>query len=396
MLYTRLIALYLFSITPIQAADWMRHTIETANPESGLRGADGVRIMDINGDDRSDIVTGWEEGNAIRVYLHPGKASCKSPWPAVTVGKVANAEDAVFADLDGDGSFDVISSSEGKTREHWVHWGPANREALLQSEAWKSEVIPQTAKKERWMFCLPVDVNGDGATDLIVGSKDASASISWLQNPGHTRARELSSWQLHRIVDAGWIMSLRLLEDEAGRSLIYSDRKGDRSGIYQLPLLDLPPYFEPPNLIGASGEEVMFLDIANVDDNDRADVIAAIRPDKITIHYQPSAKSPPEEPWEHDTLLPVPADYGTVKAVALADIEGDEIPEFVITCERADGKKCGVLFGTVFSEYFPVTNSEGVKFDRIEMIDIDEDGDLDIVTCEERTGLGVIWHENPR
>ncbi len=41
---------------------------------------------------------------------------------------------------------------------------------------------------------------------------------------------------------------------------------------------------------------------------------------------------------------------------------------------------------------------EGIKFDRIELLDLDRDGDLDLMTCEERhagRGLGVVWYENP-
>ncbi|CAN5363685.1 hypothetical protein BH23VER1_BH23VER1_20710 [soil metagenome] len=30
------------------------------------------------------------------------------------------------------------------------------------------------------------------------------------------------------------------------------------------------------------------------------------------------------------------------------------------------------------------------------MVDLDEDGDLDLMTCEEVHHLGVIWYENPR
>ena len=37
----------------------------------------------------------------------------------------------------------------------------------------------------------------------------------------------------------------------------------------------------------------------------------------------------------------------------------------------------------------------GVKFDRIELRDLDGDGDLDLITCEERDNLGVFWYENP-
>ena len=40
--------------------------------------------------------------------------------------------------------------------------------------------------------------------------------------------------------------------------------------------------------------------------------------------------------------------------------------------------------------------AEGVKFDRIHIMDVDSDGDLDVITCEERDNLGVIWYENPQ
>ena len=47
----------------------------------------------------------------------------------------------------------------------------------------------------------------------------------------------------------------------------------------------------------------------------------------------------------------------------------------------------------------PISGKEkGIKYDRIELLDLDGDGDLDLLTCEEREGgggLGVIWYENP-
>ena len=38
---------------------------------------------------------------------------------------------------------------------------------------------------------------------------------------------------------------------------------------------------------------------------------------------------------------------------------------------------------------------EGIKFDRIAYADLDQDGDIDLITCEERDQLGVVWYENP-
>lgn len=45
--------------------------------------------------------------------------------------------------------------------------------------------------------------------------------------------------------------------------------------------------------------------------------------------------------------------------------------------------------------YHDIGGPEGVKFDLIQLEDLDADGDLDLITCEERHQLGVIWYENP-
>jgi hypothetical protein len=38
---------------------------------------------------------------------------------------------------------------------------------------------------------------------------------------------------------------------------------------------------------------------------------------------------------------------------------------------------------------------QGMKLDDVQLLDVDADGDLDILTTEERTGWGVVWFENP-
>src|SRR5688572_17864540 len=83
---------------------WNHHSIDDS-----ARGADGVRLADANGDGLLDIATGWEEAGLIRLYLNPGAAKAKQPWPKVTVGQVNSPEDAVLVDLDGDGGLDIVS-----------------------------------------------------------------------------------------------------------------------------------------------------------------------------------------------------------------------------------------------------------------------------------------------
>ncbi|HEO72470.1 MAG TPA: VCBS repeat-containing protein, partial [Candidatus Hydrogenedentes bacterium] len=164
------------------AEPWARHTIDGSS-----RGADGVRLADVNGDGYLDIATGWEEGGVVRVYLNPGPDGVRDPWPAVTVGRVGAPEDAVFVDLDGDGAMDVVSSCEGGVQTMYVHWAPKEREAYLDTQAWRTEPIPASEGRTRWMFCVPMDVDGQHGIDLVAGSKDPNSLVGWFEAPADAR-----------------------------------------------------------------------------------------------------------------------------------------------------------------------------------------------------------------
>ena len=163
----RIIAQWLLgSLCLCSQAEWARHVIDGT-----LEGADGVRLADVNRDGWQDIVTGWEESGQVRVYQNPGPKKARQPWPAVTVGKVASPEDAVFADLDQDGQMDVIGSCEGSNRSVYVHWAPAESVDYRNASRWETEPIPALQGQAMWMFTTPGDINGDGRTDLVVGPR---------------------------------------------------------------------------------------------------------------------------------------------------------------------------------------------------------------------------------
>ena len=50
-------------------------------------------------------------------------------------------------------------------------------------------------------------------------------------------------------------------------------------------------------------------------------------------------------------------------------------------------------------KFHDISGPRGSKFDLVPVLDLDGDGDLDVITTEEKDskrGLGVIWYENPR
>ena len=405
ILLTLIFGFATFAPNELPAPPWKRHTIDRADPASGKMGADGVRLADVNRDGRPDVVTGWENGNAIRVCLHPGKENVREPWPAVTVGKVKDAEDAVFTDLDGDLRVDVVSSCEGKTRSLFVHWAPSRPEDYLKADRWETGVFPCAEKKAHWMFAVTFDVDRDGDADLITGSKGENGAVGWLVNPGHDMARNLAAWRWKKLAPAGWIMSIRDLDldGDGHREIVYSDRKGSRSGVWAMSHLTEEPWISAPVLLGFSGEEVMFLDIADLNGDQKPDIAAALRPQKFGGLIQP-----PERPWRTKWMtasigaISNLTEFGTSKAIRIADLDLDGSLDAAATCENAKGVLSGVFSFPVQPQpdgiagaAANISGSDGVKYDRIELVDLDGDGDLDLMTCEERFGLGVCWFENP-
>ena len=141
------------------------------------------------------------------------------------------------------------------------------------------------------------------------------------------------------------------------------------------------------HLVGAVGEELMFLDTVDLDADGKLDVVVAAKDRKILTLTES----------ESGEYLYPEAGYGTAKAVRVVDVDGDGNLDFVCTTEKAGGPRSGVFWmtGSDWKETHDIGGPEGEKFDRIEMLDLDGDGDLDLLTCEERDQLGVVWYENP-
>lgn len=384
-----------------QTGSWERHAIDAE-----LRGADGVRLADANGDGLLDIVTGWEESGATRAYFNPGAKQAKSAWPRVDVGLSPSIEDAVWVDLNGDQRLDILSSCEGKEQSLRFFLAPAS-EQMKESEEWMKGIVLASKSKTRWMFATPLedpaskpektrlDSQAAQPKTIVLGSKNPNGMVALLkpnsQQPQHS--------EIETIAQAGWIMSIFAtdVDGDGDDDVLYSDRKSATAGIYWLENPNGPGVWTR-HVVGQLGQEVMFMSTPKLEGN-RLHLSVSVKPNRIVSLKQAEDS---REPWEEIRALQTPDWFGTAKGVAVADLDFDGDQEIVFSCEQATGAKAGVGLidfdssnGATFSS---VSGSAGIKFDLVELIDLDGDGDLDILTCEEREagrGLGVIWYANP-
>jgi len=364
---------------------WRRHAID-----AGSRGADGVKLGDLNQDGLPDIVTGWEEGGEVRVCLNPGPAKARELWPTVKVGSATNVEEAIFTDLDSDGRLEVVSGTEGDTKTLFWHREVAGN--------WRTDSFPAATGTQMWMQVVSLQLDAIHGPDLILGSKNKNAALGWLQAPAH--ADDLDGWRYHRISEAGWLMSLipADLDGDHDQDVVFTDRKGKRRGVFWVenpgPVQVRELLQWKQHLIGAAGREVMFADLGNLNSDGSLDVAVAVKPHDIVLLLRL-----PDGGWQECTLTLFSGSIGDAKAVKAGDLTGNGLNDLIFTCENAHGDREGVIWLEQQRAGPWIQHSlggpEGVKFDLIQLLDVDGDGDLDVITCEERDQLGVIWYENP-
>lgn len=379
-------------------AHWNLHVIDNTS-----MGADGVKLADLDGDGLDDIVVGWEQGNVARLYFNSVEKSDR--WKFITV-PAPDVEDAQPVDLDGDGFYDIVTCSEGEYMRVTVHWAPSGLEEYKNVAYWDTRDVPVTIGRTKWMFVTPMDVDGKYGIDLIVGSREPNGTLGWLQSPQDPR--NMDDWQYHEISLACWIMTIdiRDVDHDGLMDVLVSDQMGNR-GVRWLknPGLGTEKLYKAWDNydIGMKDDNPLFLGIIDRNDNGLLEVYAPNLGRSFTRFIQLDKTG---EHWKSKLFLTPDLAGGYCKSIAIGDIDLDGSLDLVTTYGNAQ-KLSGVMWscwdpGESLLVYHDVSGPVGVKYDYALLEDMDGDGDLDILTCEEAEnatqgpGLGVVWYENPR
>src|SRR5262249_33344328 len=159
------------------------HQLLLSNQANANLGISVATAGDVNGDGYADVVLGaysyaGPEAYEGRAYLHLGSASGLSAaagWtpeghqgPAVFGQSVGTA-----GDVNGDGYSDVIVGSpnydNGQTDEGRAYLYLGSSAGLATSSGWTA-MGDQAAASYGWSVATAGDVNGDGYSDVVVGA----------------------------------------------------------------------------------------------------------------------------------------------------------------------------------------------------------------------------------
>jgi FG-GAP-like repeat len=153
---------------------WREHRIDDEGLSGiALRGADGLVLADIDGDGRQDVVSVHEDSNHVRIAF---AASTFNRWDSITLAKgalVKEVEDVDVGDMDNDGDLDIVVAVESGGLVVFVNPG----EDVRNSDKWLFYRPVNTLNRGSFIRVALADLNQDGLLEVIAANKgDAQAS----------------------------------------------------------------------------------------------------------------------------------------------------------------------------------------------------------------------------
>jgi hypothetical protein len=177
----------------------------------------GLGVGDLNGDKRLDVITsgGWWE--------QPEKADGTTAWK-FHPGGVGDAASDLFAfDVDNDGKADILATSAHKFGIWWHKQLPANKDGHAE---WKKNELFKDLVSETHAAHF-ADIDGDGTPDLITGKRWWSHGKS---EPGSDKAAMIYWLKVTRGGDGLATFTPNVIDEDSGigTQFVVADVNGDK------------------------------------------------------------------------------------------------------------------------------------------------------------------------
>lgn len=346
---------------------------------SGLGVVYAVRLADVNGDGKQDIVA--ITGGKVIWYQNP-------TWEAHVISeKVAPMDHVSIAghDINGDGLLDFALAAEWQPRERVskgsMHWLEQKRDGT-----WQLHDIAKVpgAHRIRWG-----DVTGDGKKDLVVMPLEGKALVY-----------QLPDWKVE-VAAEGLELAHNLFLEDMNDDGVLDVVMASKRGVETLSRQKDGTWKRMLTGEGQPGEIV----IGRVNRYRVAATIEAFHGDTLTVYEEPRPKlnpqgAPPPEKWhtELGTVWPKALRDTTVyggHAVGWADFDGDGSDELAFGFR---GKDTGLAIlkrnGEGKWERVVRVDEAGMSPEDLVIGDLNGDGKPELIACGRATqNVRVYWNE---
>lgn len=345
-------------------------TTPVAEPISRAFGsAYGLRVVDLDGDHRQDLVATTDAVGVVVAWLNRGGAPAS--WRQVTITEdFAGGTSIHPADVDGDGDLDLVGAAQ--TPGHRIAWWRND------GDVWTGFVVD-----DRFPVACNLDVadlDGDGDPD-VVSTSWAAGELAWWQNEGGDPV----AWTKHRLLtvflgahsaevgdfDGDGDLDLVATAANAGRVTVLSNDGG------------APPNFSAVDL-STSNDGVRHAVFADLDGDGRPDVIAVGADGQVTW-WRNTAADPAT--WQRHTIA---TDVRGGHWTAVADLDGDGRRDVVVASWLRNA--IFWLRQTGADEWQQLVVADGLADPLTAVVfDVDRDGDLDVAGASHGDGAFDWW-----
>ncbi len=240
------------------------------------------------------------------------------------------------------------------------------------------------------------DVDGDGAVDVVVTNPDTSLGGAVAVLNGFNDGEVFLDFNSIQVGSSPSSLVMGDFDEDEVPDLVVANQ-GDNSVVFLKGLLSLS-YFDPPAFPIAVGESPLGVAAGKIDGDDHLDIVVAnqgvantagsvsvLRGDGLgnfTVVQQPDPT--PEDP--NQTAPDLTTDLDT-RAVALGDVDGDEVPDIVaLNTSSSTNRQRGSL--TIFHGNGDGTFEAGTFLEiggapeGMALVDLNRDDKLDVVTAD--------------
>lgn len=336
---------------------WQRHLIDSAMPNNSVF----ITAQDIDRDGHKDIIGGgwW--------WKNPGQPG--GNWLRQTIGSPLNNMAAVY-DVDGDGDFDIVGTTGvGSASSHEFRWAQNNGSGS---------------------FTILENISTGGSGDFLQGCliDDFGAgnqlALSWHNDGGGVQSLTVPAQPAVTPWPFGTLSATTLSEDLSSGDI---DRDGDTDLLLGTLWLENQSGSWTPHTLGQvsdlhSGAEPDRNDLGDIDKDGRLDAVVALENGTSVLWF----KSPvdPQGLWERNIIGTV---SGQGFSMDTADFDRDGDLDVVIGEHRGSSENRVIIFentqnGTTWHEHIIDRDTTGNidHHDGTQAVDIDGDGDLDIIS----------------